>query len=589
MTVGEMASTKPPLSSSVAWNRSRLQPLYTVGKPASLVLQKHRSLNRRSFAKKRSEDTSSGCIPAVLPSGCRDPRHHTSWLWAEDGPPTGRLCGWVEPLASVDSTWENRLSRKKKDVPSNRSQAFTPSPSAKDRITREALTVMTSIRCSSVVLMTLCLHLTSRHDRNTAAAPCNLAVNDNEIRVMSMCCYPQCGLGPDTPGRNSSCLVSCHPQSKLVLRAREANRPCPMGSLIVWTCAAHSSEDAPLSEAAPFSEELTGVSLLPVSSRPSAVSGTIRDIFLRRVDPPRNTDVKGKVPVRIRSLIQSCTTGLKGVVPIRKVIQSCAAGAPGSKGVVPIRRVNRSCTTKCEGEREELILIGLPSRPESRCSERDPVKRIRMPSDAPEIGARRGRNRCAEREVFPSPHGLWAWQDRRDWNCVAGFVPLWHDCRDLNRVIAVTVEQSDLVSSLLYNSIHLFSPHPDLTVTDLLRWKGATLLYQLKSRWETQEPALRAPRGSDHTPTSPGAIVTATILPEFPFTNTPLLPAPDLTATPRASSSLGDMGLRTSLCVLLMGLVIPSSTHHVYRSATLGSLMGLLSVVPAERFTFQNG
>ena len=209
------------------------------------------------------------------------------------------------------------------------------------------------------------------------------------------------------------------------------------------------------------------------------------------------------------------------MVPIRRVAQSCAAGAAGSKGMVPIRRVNRSCTTKWEGECEEPILIGLPSRPESRCSERDAVRRIRMPLDAPEIGARRGRTRCAEMEVFPSPHGFWAWHDRRDWNCVADFIPLWHDCRDLNLVIAVTFEQSDLVSSLFYNPIHLFSPHPDLTVTDLLRWKGATLLYRLKSSWETQEQALRAPRGSDHTPVSPWAIVTTTILPEFPFTKYP--------------------------------------------------------------------
>ena len=280
-------------------------------------------------------------------------------------------------------------------------------------------------------------------------------------------------------------------------------------------------------------------------------------------------------------------TRVEGSGPHKKVIQSCAAGAPGSKGMVPIRRVNRSCTTKWEGEHEEPILLGLPSRPESRCSERDTVKRIRMPSDAPEIGARRDRNRCAEMKVFPSPHGFWAWQDRRDGNRVADFIPPWHDCCDWSPIVAVTFEQSDLVSSLFYNPIHLFSPHPDLAVTDLLRWKGTTLLYQVKSSWETQEQALRAPRGSDQAPVPPGAIVTATILPESPFTNTPLLPAPDHTATPCTSSSLGDMDLRTS--VLLMGLVITSSANPVHRSATLGSLMGLLSVVPADRFTLRNG
>ena len=179
------------------------------------------------------------------------------------------------------------------------------------------------------------------------------------------------------------------PRVSLFSEFRKRTTLAPWARCLCGTCAAHSSEDAPFSEAAPFSEELTGVSLLPVSSRPSAVSGTIRDIFLRRVDPPcttaekrkipaqranrlRATELKKEVPVRrvgplgatelreeastvrsnplytteltrkipvkIRRLIQSCPTGLKGVVPIRKVIQSCAASAPGSKGVVPIKR-----------------------------------------------------------------------------------------------------------------------------------------------------------------------------------------------------------------------------------------------------------
>ena len=67
-------------------------------------------------------------------------------------------------------------------------------------------------------------------------------------------------------------------------------------------------------------------------------------------------------------------------------------------------------------------------------------------------------------------------------NCVADFIPLWHDCRDLNLVIAVTIEQSDRVSSLLYHQIHLFSLHPDLPVTDLLPWKGATLTLPIEIR-----------------------------------------------------------------------------------------------------------
>ena len=306
--------------------------------------------------------------------------------------------------------------------------------------------------------MTLCLHLTRRPDHNTAAAPCHPAVNNNEIRVMSMCCCPRCSLDPDTPERNSSCLVSCYLENKFVSRVRGTNHPCLVGLLIVRTCAA------------PFSEEFTGVSLFPMFSLPSAVLGTILDIFLRRVDPPRATDEEGKIPalganrlhatelkkeipgkkirpalsnsvrgqddlsencppsvttrtpssiggvdvgVRIplcgyglmrripvgaRRLNQSWTTGMKGVLPIRKIIQSCAVGAPGSEGMILIRRVNRSCTTKWGGKHEDPILIGLLSRPESRCPERDTTEGIRMPPDASESGARKGRNRCAEME-----------------------------------------------------------------------------------------------------------------------------------------------------------------------------------------------
>ena len=147
--------------------------------------------------------------------------------------------------------------------------------------------------------------------------------------------------------------------------------------------------------------------------------------------------------------------------------------------------------------------------------------------------------------VFPSPHGFWTWQDRHDWNSVANFIPPWHGCCDWTPIIAVTFEQSDLVSSLFYNPIHLFSPHPDLAVTNLLRWKGTTLLHRLKSSWETE--ALRAPRGSDHIPVSPWTIVTTTILLEFPFTDTPLLPALGLTTPPRTSSFHGRHGSSNQL------------------------------------------
>ena len=168
---------------------------------------------------------------------------------------------------------------------------------------------MTSIQCPSVVFVTLCLHLTRRPDHNTAAAPCNLAVNDHEIRVMSMCYYPQCSLGPDTPERNSSCIVPCYLTSKFVSRVRGADHPCLVGLLIVRTCAA------------PFSEEFTGVPLFPMFSRPSAVLGTVLDIFLRRVDPPRATDVEGKIPARRANRLRA--TELKRDIPVRRLGPLC--------------------------------------------------------------------------------------------------------------------------------------------------------------------------------------------------------------------------------------------------------------------------
>ena len=164
--------------------------------------------------------------------------------------------------------------------------------------------------------------------------------------------------------------------------------------------------------------------------------------------------------------------------------------------MIPSRRVNRSCTTKWEGTREGSVHIGLLSRPGNRCPERDTTERIRAPSDASESGARKGRDRRAERGVSPSSHRLWAWPDRHDWNRVTNFIPPWHGCCDWSPIIVVAFEQSDLVSPLLYHPFHLFSLLPDPAVTNLLRWKGTALLYQLKSSWETQ--ALRTPQGSNN-------------------------------------------------------------------------------------------
>ena len=253
------------------------------------------------------------------------------------------------------------------------------------------------------------------HDENTATASCKLAV---VIRVISMYRYPRC---------DSS------------LNAPEAKPPCLVGLLNVWTCAA------------PFSE---GVNWVPykfrVSRSPSIIWGMARPSL--RVGQLRTTKLKGEIPmlranpsclteltgkISVRRLNHSCTAGLKGAIPIRlrKLNQSCTAGL---KGVIPRRRVNQSCTAEWEREYEEPTLSGLHSRPEIRCSERDLLRRTMMPLDAPGIGERRGRTRCAEIGIFRSPRGPWLWHDRRDWNCVVAFIPPWHDCRDLNFVIAVT-------------------------------------------------------------------------------------------------------------------------------------------------------
>ena len=120
--------------------------------------------------------------------------------------------------------------------------------------------------------------------------------------------------------------------------------------------------------------------------------------------------------------------------------------------MIPFRRVKQSCTAEWGRECEELILSGLHSRPEIRCSGRDALRRTMMPLDAYEDRRKiRGRTRRAEIGIFRIPCGPWLWHDRRDWNCVAAFIPLWQDCRDLNLVVTVTSEQNDLVSSLFYN------------------------------------------------------------------------------------------------------------------------------------------
>ena len=295
MTLEGMTSAEQSPAPSTTWNRSRLRHRHTVWRTKPLGSQSYRAHGHRSSPERELRYFSLGLSRAP-----------TSWLRADTDPHAGYPCGRGGLLESEGSMHGTRLPRKKEGVPFDHSQTRTSLLNAKIKITKNKITpegvcdpvleLVTSILCPSVVLMTLCLHLTSRPVQNTAAASCNLAVNDNEIRVMSMCCYPQCSLGPDTPERNSSCPVYCCPKCEFIPKAPEVNHPCLVGLLIVWTCTAPFSEAAP--EAAPSSVELTSASPFPVSSRPSAVLGTIRDVFLRRVDPPRTTDVERKIPAR---------------------------------------------------------------------------------------------------------------------------------------------------------------------------------------------------------------------------------------------------------------------------------------------------
>ena len=521
----------------------------------------------------------------------------------------------------------------------------TLSLSAEGRVIQETLLIMTLKRFPSVVLVMLCPHLTRRPDDNTAVAPCNLAVNDHEIRRILTCGYPQCSLGPSTPERSTHCLVPCYPQYEFPLGIREVSLLPFLGAPMV--CA------VPFSEVVPFCVELADVYSSLVSSLSFAVLGTELDIFCRRVDPPRGIEVEGRIPaqganrpgvteskkgiparglnplsptmlesrmiaedcptsvtkraspsigrvdadvqislcecdlvrripVGVRRINQSWTAGTKGVVPFRRRIQPCAAGATGSKEVTPVGRVNRSCTTpsntECEGECEESSILGLPSRFESRCPKRDAVGRTRVSSDFSGIGTRRGRSRCSGRGVSPPSSGLWAWSDRHDGNRVTNFIP---PCCDWSPIIVVAVEQSDLVSPLLYHPSHLFFLLPDLAVTNLLRWKDIALLHRSTLGWEKQ--ALRTPRGSDNVPISPGTVVKATTLLQFASSGAPPLSAP-LTSSPT-----GDMDVRASFFALLLGLTLTASASHFHRSATLGSLVGLVPTVSTNRFTLQNG
>ena len=244
MALEGMTSTAYSPAPSTTWNRSHLRHCDMIWSPRPLRSQNYRARGHHSSSEGKLSYVTWGL-----------PRTSTSWLRADTDSPAGYPCGRGGLLESKESTQGTRLPRKKAGVPVDTYPIRTSPVSTKNKINPEdvcdlLLKLVTSTLCLSVTPMTLCPRLTSGQVQNKAAAPCNLTVNDDEIRVMSMCCYPQCGLGPDTPEGDLSCLVFRCPQYEFLLIAREGNHLRPVGLLVV--CA------VPFSEVVPFSEKLTG-------------------------------------------------------------------------------------------------------------------------------------------------------------------------------------------------------------------------------------------------------------------------------------------------------------------------------------------
>ena len=196
------------------------------------------------------------------------------------------------------------------------------SPSAKDGITPETLLIMNPIQRASIILVTLCLCLTRRPDQNKAVAPYILIVESDKIRVISICCCPQCGLGPDVPEGDLSCRVFRCPQCESPPLAWKGNHPCLGGLLIVGTCAA------------PSSERFTGAPLAPRLNRPPAVLGTGVSIFPRGVDTPRVTEAKRKSPTRRIRRFRAAKS--EGGLPVRRLGPLCTAAS--GDGMIPVGR-----------------------------------------------------------------------------------------------------------------------------------------------------------------------------------------------------------------------------------------------------------
>ena len=147
MAGGGIASTKPPLTPSAAWNKSRLQPLYAVGRTVSLAHQKLRSREPSALCEGKDRSTPlpvagprfsrvAVAIPDITPlgSGRRTvlPRRPPMWM---GGTPSIRVFDVGKPLLQKEGRYTI--------PPFSSPYYFTQVP--KNQIFQEPLPIMTSI------------------------------------------------------------------------------------------------------------------------------------------------------------------------------------------------------------------------------------------------------------------------------------------------------------------------------------------------------------------------------------------------------------------------------------------------------------
>ena len=268
----------PPTARDSHSTGPHLQHLNMIRNTRSPGPQDYRAPRRQSSSEEELGDIS------LDPS-----RTPTYWLRVDPGPHACYLYGRRRFLECARTMRGSHPCEKKLEASDSASPVSTLSLSARDGINPET-PLINPIQCASIIIVTLCLCLTRRPDDNTAVAPCNLAVNDHEIRRILACGYPQCSLGPSTPERSTHYLVPCYPQYEFPLGIREVSLLPFLG--VPMVCA------VPFSEVVPFCVGLADVYSSLVSSLSFTVLGTELDIFRRRVDPPRGIEVEGRIPAQ---------------------------------------------------------------------------------------------------------------------------------------------------------------------------------------------------------------------------------------------------------------------------------------------------